>query len=159
MACAAPGPEDHVAARLEELRMARVGLADARSGLATAQASGDDAVNAPRRLVEARESFDQAYRRYQSLLAAFLENALTERPRVASTRDALSWYTDEAVVNARETLARGGEPRKVERSLANVARYHDLAGVPLPPRLLDARSAARQAARERAIPTPPLGDR
>ncbi len=110
-------------------------------------------------MVEARAAFERAYRRYQSLLAAFLENALTERPRAASTRDALSWYTDEAVVNARETLARGGDPGKVESSLATVVRYHDLAGVPLPPALARVRTDARQAARGRTTPTAPPADR
>lgn len=150
-ACSAPDADDPVVGRLEELRTARTSLADARRGLAAAETGGDDAA-ARRRVVEARAVFERAYRRYQSLLAAFLENALTERPRAASTRDALSWYTDEAVINARETLARGGDPARVESSLATVVRYHDLAGVPLPPTLARVRAEARQAARGRSTP-------
>jgi hypothetical protein len=156
-ACSAPDADDQVVGRLEELRTARATLAVARSGLTAAEAGGDDAA-ARGRLVEARAVFERAYRRYQSLLAAFLENALTERPRAASTRDALSWYTEEAVINARETLARGGDPARVESSLATVVRYHDLAGVPLPPDLARVRADARQAARGRTTPTtPPAG--
>lgn len=156
-ACSAPDGDDPVVGRLEELRTARTSLADARRGLAAAETGGDDAA-ARGRVVEARAVFERAYRRYQSLLAAFLENALTERPQAASTRDALSWYTDEAVVNARETLARGGDPARVESSLATVVRYHDLAGVPLPPALARVRTDARQAARGRITPAaPPAG--
>lgn len=156
-ACAAPDGDDPVVGRLEELRTARASLADARRGLAAAEAGGNDAA-ARGRVVEARAAFERSYRRYQSLLAAFLENALTERPLAASTRDALSWYTDEAVINARETLARGGDPARVESSLATVVRYHDLAGVPLPPTLARVRADARQAARGRSTPAaPPAG--
>jgi hypothetical protein len=156
-ACTAPDDEDPVAVRLEELRTARASLSDARSGLAAAEAGADAAKSQPS-VIEARASFERAYRRYQSLLAAFLENALTERPRAASTRDALSWYTDEAVINARETLARGGDPGRVESSLATVARYHDVAGVEPPLNLARARADARQAARAGTNPTaPPAG--
>lgn len=158
-ACTAPDEEDLVAGRLEELRTARATLSEARTGLAAAEAGGSDAAAARGRVVEARASFERAYRRYQSLLAAFLENALTERPRAASTRDALSWYTDEAVINARESLARGGDPGKVESSLATVARYHDLVGVPLSTELARARADARLAARGRATPAAPSADR
>lgn len=157
-ACSAPEGDDLVVGRLEELRTARASLADARSGLAAAEAGGDDAA-ARGRVVEARATFERAYRRYQSLLAAFLENALTERPRAASTRDALSWYTDEAVINARETLARGGDPARVESSLATVVRYHDLAGVPLPPALARVRADARREALSGTTPAPPPAGR
>jgi hypothetical protein len=157
-ACAASDQEDAVAGRLEELRAARARLADARTGLAAAEAGGSGAAGSRGRVADARAAFERAYHRYQSLLAAFLETALTERPRAASTRAALSWYTDEAVINARETLARGGDPAKVESSLGTVARYHHLAGVAPPPALARARAEAHRAARGPAAPTaPPVG--
>jgi len=158
-ACTTPDDEELVAVRVEELRTARASLSDARSGLAAAEAGCGAAAESQGRVIEARATFERAYRRYQSLLAAFLENALTERPRDASTRDALSWYTDDAVINARETLARGGDPGKVESSLATVARYHEVAGVEPPLKLARARADARQAARGGTNPTAPPADR
>jgi len=145
------------------VRAARANLEGARAALAKAESSvsarppaaGATTDGADGRLVQARALFERSYRRYQSLLAAFLETALTERPEAASTREALSLYTHEAVANARETLLRGGDKGRVRDVLVAVRRYQDLAGVPSPVELTEALAAAAVDARTGAPRTAP----
>ena len=119
---------------------------EAREGSANAEA-----------VRRAQSAFNAAYTRDQKVLAAFLTVALNERPTSPETLEALGFYADGAVSNARLLLDRGGDASRAIEILEGAERPFRALGVPLPHdlavTLVEARRA--QGSPPTATPTPP----
>ncbi len=73
---------------------------------------------------------DEKYEAVQDTLANFLNVALNDFPEDPGTAEALSIYSDEGILIARETVAQAGDYKKALNSLNSALSYFDSIGLP-----------------------------
>ena len=73
---------------------------------------------------------DEKYEAVQVTLANFLNVALNDFPEDPGTAQALSIYSDEGILIARETIAQAGDYKKALNSLKSALSYFDSIGLP-----------------------------
>jgi hypothetical protein len=142
------------AAEFAKVTAAHAQFAAARDRLERAQAPGPPGTSGGTALSrEAAAAYDAAFTRDQLALAAFLNQALNVAPDRPETREALGWYADAAVANARYLLDRGGDARQALEPLTAAARAYGALGLPVPARLAAAEQEARRPPAPAATPT------
>jgi hypothetical protein len=151
------GHGSQASAGFASVRAARAELLAAREALGRVEAEARDGRADALALRSGRSAFDAAYARDQHVLATFLTVALNERPGAPETREALGFYADAAVANARILLDRGGEARRAVEVLEDTDRLFRALNLPIPNDLGEALVGARraQATPPTATPTPP----
>lgn len=147
-----PAPSAEFAA----VKAARSELLAARDALERSQAEARSVGADTDALRLARSAYDAAHAREQKALAAFLTVALNERPSDPETREALGFYADAAVANARFILELAGDPRRALETLESAERPYRVLGLPVPDDLAATIQQARrlQASPPAATPTP-----
>jgi hypothetical protein len=136
-------------AEFAAVKAARSELLAARDALERSQAEARSVGADTDALRLARSAYDAAHTREQRVLAAFLTVALNERPSDPETREALGFYADGAVANARVILERGGDARRALETLESAERPFRALGLSVPN---DLAATIQQARRLQANP-------
>jgi hypothetical protein len=150
------GSRSEARAAFAVVQAAHSDLITARAVLGRCEAAGSPGGTDTGALQQARSAYDAAYQREQKVLAAFLTVALNERPSEAETREALGFYADAAVDNARIILERSGDAHRALETLETAAHPFRTLGIPLPTDLAATIEEARrvQSSPPTATPTP-----
>ena len=84
----------------------------------------------PAAIVEQGTARDAAYDAVQATLADFLNIALNDFPEHPATVQGLNVYSDEAILNAEDTVARAGDYKKAMNQLDAANSYYDSIDLP-----------------------------
>lgn len=151
---AGQGPQEN--AEFGRVRAARAEFVAAREALDRVQAEAKAGSADAETVRRAQSAFNQAYVRDQKVLAAFLTVALNEGSSKPETREALGFYADAAVTNARILLDRGGDAGRAVGLLEGAERLFRALNLPVPGDLATTLLEARrvQGSPPAATPTP-----
>jgi hypothetical protein len=91
----------------------------------------------PATIEELTEARDQAFDLAQGALADFLNVALNDFPDHPATVEGLNIYADEAILIARDTVAKAGDYKKATEQLGSAVSYYESLSLPVYPVLAE----------------------
>jgi hypothetical protein len=130
----------------QKLQQQRADLAAAEQQLAEIEAiperkRSDEqktlAAELPAQIEQLKADRDLNYEQLQTLLAEFLTVALNDFPESPETVECLQIYSDEAILVARDMVAKAGDYAKASDHLAGAKGYYEAVGLPVYQPLLD----------------------